>query len=36
MQILILVAALMLTLGTALVTARGILSLLFRLMAKMR
>ncbi len=36
MQFLILLAVVALTVGTALATAEGILSLLFRMMAKLR
>ena len=36
MQLLLLVTAVVLSLGAALATAAGLLSLLFRLMAKMR
>jgi hypothetical protein len=36
MQLLLLVTAVVLSLGAALATAAGILSLLFRLMAKLR
>lgn len=36
MQFLILVATVVLSLATALVTARGILSILFRLMSRIR
>jgi len=36
MQLLLLVSAVVLSLGAALATAAGILSLLFRLMAKLR